>query len=285
MPVSISPSTYYGEPLYGRKRAVLSKQGLRVNYDTQLLDHNNAPLDIDALKAEHSLADVVCKISFREATLIQPEVIIDNATITDASQAMVRFSLPTEVMKVPAIYQAELALFAPDDESVFYANNRFYVYNEPTNWTDTTYTLFTVDDLRLSLRDSDAIENELIANYDFDLAELCYAVVRAVQYWNETPPLLQYYTTSHFPFRNMWLTGIQLFLFEMIEEHYRRNYLPHSLGGLTTDDKNKMQLYRAAWNDRFQRFSVAVKQQKIRMNAELGTGTVGGFYSYYSTFA
>ena len=132
------------------------------------------------------------------------------------------------------------------------------------------------------MRDSDFIENELIENYDYDIAEISYAVTRAVQFWNEVPPPIQIFSTENFPFRHIWLEGVQLFLFEMIEEHYRRNYFPHSLGGTTIDDKNKFRLYREAWADRFNRFRYDIMRQKVRMNAETGSGTSAGFFNSFT---
>lgn len=278
----IQPSTYFSEELRRRKRGLATKQNLVATYRFNMYDDSGANLNLQSLKGEFSLPEIKAMVAFREATLLPPDIYYVEATIIDEEQGLIEFQLPAQVRSVPAVYHAEVAIVQSTDDTTFYANNALYVYNEPSHWTDKTYTLLSLDDIRLSLRDSDIIENELIANYDYDVAEISYAVTRAVQFWNETPPNVGFFTTSDFPFRNIWLTGIQLFLYEMIEEHYRRNYLPHSLGGATIDDKNKFQLYRAAWTDRFNRFKSDIVRQKVRMNAEMGSGTAGGLYSYFT---
>ena len=137
-----------------------------------------------------------------------------------------------------------------------------------------------IDDIRLSLRDSDPIENELINNYDFDLAEICQAIVRPVLEWNETPPpMLRYmFNSCTFPFRGLWLTGIHLYLFQIAEEHYRRNHLPYSAGGLNVDDKNRHPLYNQAWKERSQEWKKGIMAQKITLNVNQGWVSIGSQY-------
>jgi len=282
MPHKIDFSKYYDNPVRGRIRGLLAKQSLKEIFEFQLIDYENNPLNIKNVAEEHSLPGYKAVVSYKEASDLTPIIYYDDATIVDADIGLIKFSIPEEVSKVPAVYIAEIAICNPEEtnNNVIYAHNSLYIYNEPTHWTTDVYTLPPMSDIRLSLRDSDFIENELIDNYDYDVAEISYATARTVKYWNELPPPVAFYTTSKFPFRNIWFTGIQLFLFEMIEEHYRRNYFPYSLGGMSIDDKNKFQIYNAAFQDRFKRFRADVMAQKIRINTELATGSVEGFKNY-----
>lgn len=275
MPKQISFYKYFNEELRTRRRAVLVKQKIKEKYVIDLLDENGNAINIDSLATEYSQAFLQPKLTFREASMIENTVVVDDtAIIEDIDNGVISFFLPDEVRKDAGIYHAELGLLGTNGEDL-YAVNSFYVYVEPTNWTAVERTLPRVDEIRISLRDSSHIENELISNYEFDLAEIAYAAARTVQYWNEIPPPVSFYTTRNFPFKNLWLTGIQLFLFESLEEHYRRNHLQYSAGGLTVDDKNKFHLYRAAWQDRFQRFLRDMQLQKVRINTSVISTTTG----------
>lgn len=282
MKVTIPFYKYYGEEVRLRKRGVLSKQNTITRFQLELINiYDGERVNINALAQEYSLTDPRAIIAYREATGVLSDVWIDTATIVDAENGIIEFIIPPEVRKVAAVYNAEAAIIDGDDQQNLYLNNSFYVYNEPTHWTDKHYTLPTIETVRLTIRDSDFVENELINNFEYDVAELAYAVTRTVQFWNEIPPPVCLFTTRDFPFLNIWLTGIQLFLFEIIEEHYRRNFFPHSTSGFAVDDKNKFRIYHEAWQTRFQVFRSDVMRQKVRMNAEMAEGTLTGFYTPY----
>jgi hypothetical protein len=92
------------------------------------------------------------------------------------------------------------------------------------------------------MRDNGPADNSLLDDVEFDAAEITQAVLRPIMYWNETPPPIQpLLTTKTFPFREMWMVGIQSYLFDMVSSHYRRNQLAYNAGGLSIDDKNKEQ--------------------------------------------
>jgi hypothetical protein len=74
--------------------------------------------------------------------------------------------------------------------------------------------------------------------------------------------------------------GGHLFLFELIEEHYRRNFLAHRSGNVTTDDKNRHREYNAAWTNRFQRFTEQVTHRKVAINYAGAYGTMRSTYPY-----
>jgi len=86
------------------------------------------------------------------------------------------------------------------------------------------------------------------------------------------------FSTKNFPFREIWLEGIQLFLFELMEEYYRRNFFKVSAGGTVTDDMNKHREYGAAWKERFARFKELVMHQKAQINLTGGYSTLSAGY-------
>lgn len=281
MPRDIVPHLYYGEALNTRRAGIATKQNVVETLRLTMRDPSGNPLDINALETELGKT-LEPKVAFREATLAELSLVEDTAAFDDKAAGLITFTLPSDIRQNAAIYIGEAALseVGSNSEDV-YAVTSFYVYVEPSHWSSNNSTLLYLDDVRLSLRDSSYLENELLGNHEFDIAELSYAIARTVQYWNELPPAVMMFTTKTFPFRNLWMTGTQLFLFELLEEHYRRNQFPYSAGGMSIDDKNKHTLYRAAWQDRFGRFTAELKHQKYRINAGDGIVSVGGAYIFY----
>jgi len=138
----------------------------------------------------------------------------------------------------------------------------------------------TLEEIRLSIRDNSGADNVLLDDVEFDSAEIIQSVMRPLQYWNEIPPPLNpLLTTKNFPFRELWLQGIQAYLFDIAANHYRRNQLAYSAGGMAIDDKNKEQQYVAASNRMLQMFQDNVKAKKIEINIAAFSGAIGSPYS------
>jgi hypothetical protein len=75
------------------------------------------------------------------------------------------------------------------------------------------------------------------------------------------------------------LQGIQAYLFDIAANHYRRNQLAYSAGGMSIDDKNKEQQYIAASSRMLQMFQENVKAKKIEINIAAFSGSLGSPYS------
>jgi hypothetical protein len=261
----------FGEAVTIRRRAFLTQCSAIVTAQLPILDASGNLLDI-------STASTV-QARIREAVGRGHTIHVADGSIVNGTDSTVQFTMPTSVMAKAGIYTVEVGVL-DGDESLLRSNTVF-LYNEFSAWASTTrHGPPALDDIRLSLRDSDPIENELISNHDTDLAEICASAVRAVEFWNDTPPIVgrMSYSTINFPFREIWLTGIQLFLFQMLEEHYRRNVFPYSAGGVTTDDKNRHKEYNAAWTTRMQQYRSMVMHQKARINL---AGAFGSFLAGY----
>jgi hypothetical protein len=186
--------------------------------------------------------------------------------------------IPTSVTGSQGVYLAELAII-DNTETPFYSNE-VYVYVGNSAWGAKFSQMPTLDEVRLSLRDNDPQENELIENYDFGLPELCYAITRTIKFWNAQPPLIAATNTTGGLDPEVWLTGTHLYLFELAEEHYRRNRLPYQAGQTNLDDKARSEEYNKAYQDRAERFRKMVIHRKVAMNMARGWSAFGGRYGY-----
>ena len=266
----------YGEALKQRKRAVRVTQGANTSIQITMRDDCGEPVDLTSYgfvasgsSSSSGQQTGIIKARFRESALVHPELYDVTGTVTDAAKGTVKCKIPqTQVMDVAGVWLANIGIFNASSQLIF--ANELFIYNEKSPWIlDSKQGPPSVDDIRLSLRDSDPQINELIENHDFDLAEISHAATRVVQFWNDQPPPVAaaMYSSVNFPFREIWLKGIHVFLFQVAEEHYRRNRFPYSAGGTQIDDKSKAPDYNRAWNERFQEFRQMVMHRKVQINA------------------
>jgi len=213
-----------------------------------------------------------------------------NVTILDAANGVVRAdSLPDEIVRFPGVYMEEWGVFSAEGRMLFSNQCCTFVrrglFGVDPNPNKRNLGPPTLEEIRMSIRDNAPQDNMLLDEVEFDAAEITQAVLRPIQYWNETPPPIQpMLTTKTFPFREMWMLGIQSYLFSMAANHYRRNQLAYSAGGVSVDDKNKEQQYLAASNMLQQQFREMLRAKKIEINISLFAGSLGSPYGsmFYS---
>jgi hypothetical protein len=292
--IVIAPfSQSYDDVLKLRVRAARLRQGVAASVQINLLNPAGQTLDLtdyglvsgsssssssSSETAESPTASgLAAKI--REASELSYSTTDADVTIVTAESGIVRITIPATIYNNPAVYWLEVAILNADG-TPFYIYP-CYLYIERSSWAADGKVSGPplIDAIRLSLRDSDMYENLLIEHNDFDIAEIAAATVRTVQFWNEQPPPVSriLFSTKTMPFQDIWLEGIQLFLFQMAEEHYRRNKLPYQAGGLTTDDKNRDKEYKNAWQERYQTFRGRVINKKAVINLAGGFRTIRQF--------
>lgn len=227
-------------------------------------------------------------LRMRELSGVDPmtdNVIEINASIIDATVGLVRSDpLPDVITRNPAVYLEEWGFFDTNGNMVFsnqcYTFIRRGLFGINSDPSKRNLGPPTIEEIRLSMRDNSPADNLLLDDFEFDAAEIAQAVLRPVMYWNEIPPPIQpLLTTKTFPFREMWLVGIQAYLFDAAASHYRRNQLAYNAGGVAVDDKNKEQQYRAISNQLMSQFREMATAKKIEINISLFSGSLGSPYS------
>lgn len=226
-------------------------------------------------------------LRMREITGCSPEDLIHAipVTIVDADRGtVISDRLPDAIVRGPGIYIEEWAVF--DDAGQMLFSNQCSCFVRRGLFGLSTVGARdigppTIEEIRLSLRDSSPIDNPLLDNVEFDAAEIAQAVVRPLQFWNEaSPPLRPEQTTKTFPFRELWLRGIQAYLFEIAANHYRRNHLAYAAGGVSIEDKNKEQAYSMMGMSMLEDFRNAVRLKKLEINTTLFSGHVSSQYGH-----
>lgn len=275
-----------GQPLLSRMRAISIGQGQCATIDWQMVDRDGVPVNMAACNDTDDYKVILRlkeQISLGNSTPVKQV----DATITDAAEGKVQVTLTKNMVGLPGIYYAEMALInVPAQESdlpcIIFSNTFYLIINRGTLGNDgKNGGPPSMAEIRLHLRDSSPNESFLIENLMFDDAEIALAIARPVQYWNEIPPPLNMtFNTQNFPFRYHWLEGICANLFLMVAEQFRRNQLAYSAGGVQVDDQNKEGSYERAGQTRWQAYREWVRATKASINLESCYGEVSSNYKY-----
>ncbi|HOK53034.1 MAG TPA: hypothetical protein PKV43_01080 [Armatimonadota bacterium] len=267
---SADPTTLFGEEILTRRLGVRLFAGSNKAIRVALLDENGQVL-IPSSAA-------LLKVRFSEAILF--ETLIEEISVTeyDPETGTAVFLVPDSVSALPGVYLTSLGVFIEDGtDTRLVSQKNLWVYNEPSVWADNTYScaLPAWEELKLLLRDSSPVENELLQKQFYDVEEVAQAAVETVRTWNDTPPYISTKTTQTFTYGQLWRLGIRYYLAEIVLEWMRKNRLPYSAGGITVDDMNKIQEYSVVQQQVGQEFRQTMLKLKVQRNIAMGFGKVG----------
>jgi hypothetical protein len=287
--ISAPVATTNGQPLLSKMRSVSITQGQCATIDWQMHDKDGLPVDLSScgIGAETPLFKVVLRLKEQLALGNSRPAQQADAIVVAAAEGRVQIPLTKNMVGVPGVYYAEVALIDIPAETVaqpcvIFSNTFYLVINRSTfDLTRQPGGPPSIAEIRLHLRDSSPSESYLLDRLMFDDAEIALAITRPVQYWNEIPPPLdRMYNTQSFPFRYHWLEGICANLFLMVAEQFRRNQFNYSAGGLVVDDQNKEAAYERAGQTRWQAYREWVRATKASINLESCYGEVTSNYKY-----
>jgi hypothetical protein len=200
-----------------------------------------------------------------------------DAELVNASQGLIRFMIPEAVCQMSGVYQFQAAVLQDGGNVVFSDSGLISVEHGMWGNTDQLTGPPTLEEIRMHLRDR-AVENDLLADVEFDDVEILSAIVQPVRYWNEQLPPLPPYSVATFPFRHNWRNAIVAELLFMAAHHYVRNKMQAQSGGLSIDDKNKDKDYLAIAAHYKQEWQQFVIMKKMSINANGFYGSMGSSY-------
>lgn len=272
--------TIHGRPILARTKSFSVTAGQTAILEHTMQDQQGNPVALTScleggLLVKFRLLETLSQGGATERVRTFP------ATVVDASVGLVRVTLPAEAAKTAGVYFGEFAVVEVenDEQRVLFSNTVYVVINRGL-WGDLSTPRQgppTMTEIRLHLRDTSPDESFLLDTVAFSDEELALAIIRPVEYWNETPPPLRRYTTETFPYRYHWLEAICAQLFLMAEERYRRNSLQYAAAGVQVNDYDKEMNYQRAGQMRQQLWMTFVRQEKYRLNMDAGFGELGGF--------
>lgn len=289
---TVSPvvTQVYDKRVPTKRRAVVVRQSQTAVIQMPLLNQQGNPINLTAYQLPASEPTELLTVRFQEAIgQVQTQVYEATGEVDAAATGLIAFTLPDEVIQCPGVYNCEVGVF--DALGRMYLSNTLFVFVERGlfNQYGATATPYpgapTVDEIRLSMRDNGPEDNRLLDDYEFDAAELCWALVRSVQFWNTCPPPIEfYYDTITFPLRDLWLEGVCGQLFEIAANRYMRNDLQYSAGGVSVADQAKWQQYYATGQRRWEAFASQVRSRKVSINMGLAMGSLGSSYGVFGNY-
>lgn len=255
----------FGEKVLTRRPGIVSTAGSEGNFQIALLDPDDNVLYID------ENVSLVCR--FVEA--IQHDAILGESTGTleELNTALISFTIPPAIRTYAGVYLASVGVFYADNLAFV---RRLWLYNEPSPWASNASCIPPIDEVRLWLRDSSPVENELLNYYQFGTEEIAQAVVDTIKLYNNTPPPVDFRTTQNFLHEPILRNGVQYFLFEIFLEWLRKNKLAYTAGGVNIDDMSvKIQDYMVASQQRYQDLRLMIQRKKAQYNLYHGFGKLG----------
>lgn len=142
----------------------------------------------------------------------------------------------------------------------------------------------TALDVRLAVMDTSPEANQLLDDLEFSDMMIYHAVERAINEWNETPPMLEaHFNATNFPWKEHLIKGAVGFLMQEVAYRYNRNRMQYNAAGLTLDTSDKGPVYiamaqasRKEWKD-----FVAASKTYMNMNECYGTFSLPYFGNGY----
>ena len=294
--ISAPISTTNGQPILSRMKAVKLMQNQVADVAWTFQDENSRPIDLSDCTHDMAVSlssmgphDIGVPGDFKFVFRMR-EYLGDNNWLTevpvdvvDPANGKVLLHFSQDNTSLPGVYFGELILEEASGTHPALHSNVFYVHIQRNAASIIAGQQGPpgIAEIRLFLRDSNPAENYLLDNIKFDDAEIAYAIVTPLDYWNEVlPPLPTLATTSNFPFRHHWMRAIAATLFRMAAEQYRSNNLSYSAAGVSIDDQNKEPNYQRAADDHWSAWVDFVKTKKRGLNAEMAYGEVGSPYGW-----
>jgi hypothetical protein len=196
------------------------------------------------------------------------------ATVIDAPNGICRVSFSPTDLNYSGIWYAAVQGLNTDHE----------VVDEFKCWLDVSKSLtspltynhpITVPEIRMAMRDTCAGANSLLDDMEFSDTEINFAIMRPVEEWNETPPMINTYSAATFPYREAWRKATVAYLLDTAAYNYARNRLQYNAGGVMTDDKNKFADYAAFSKVLRQEWKDFMMAKKVEDNINQFFGTMG----------
>lgn len=280
-----------GRPVLTKTVAVSTSQGMAPVIEMVLRDSEGRPINFTSCgftdySSSSSSAGPQGRVVLKAKEVFAPSTaapLVDvEGLFVNAAAGVVRARIPASATLNNGIFEGNWGVLSAEGELL--TSNKFYLVVENSQFARPSALpnsgMPSVETIRVYLRDSGPADNPLLNTLEFDLPEICEAMIVCVQYWNTMqPPIRLKFTTLNFPETSAIINGIMGELYLAAAKHYRRNQLNYSAGGLSIDDKNKSQEYEAIGERMLQDYLKWVRMVKVQINKEAWDGSFSSAYN------
>lgn len=239
-------------------------------FDVLLEDAEGNPVDLTAADKVRFIAR---EMTFTDYRYIDKECEID----PDPSTGMVALVLTRDDVPHAGLWEAGFIPMNASEEPLA----EYSVYLELKKSMDyersSEVDPITIGEVRMSLYDRCAEDNEFLDDVEFRDDEVAHAIRRVVDLWNEEPPVIAgcMYTTTTFPYRFHGVDAACGELMRMKGVQLSRNRMPFATGSGKVDDKARADVYIQLGNALMQEYKQWMRREKYRLNANNVYGGVG----------
>jgi hypothetical protein len=287
-----------GCPVLTRVNAFLVDQGTSPTLEFVIRDSKGNPVDLSPLFGTSVSSSV--SASSGDGVVDYPAVMLrikeelgrglwDNgnpvweveATVVDPAGGVVQADVPEDVTQNAGIYRLNWGVYDAAGKLRMVSKALLSVERSlfvPLDIVQRDLGPLTIQSLRGYLRDSSPAENLRLDSVEFGDEEILLAFLRPVEYYNDQPPPIDWFTTRTFPSRFHWSRGTMAQLYEMAAASYRRNKQKLQAGGVMDDDLNRDQEYMGEAQRLWAEFVEWVPRDKVMRNARLVVGSIGSVY-------
>lgn len=288
-----------GRPVLTKTVAVSTSQGMAPVIEMVLRDSEGRPINFTSCgftnysnaSSSSSSSAAQGQVILRAREVFAPK---SNAPLVDveglfvnAAAGVVRAKIPVGATLNNGIFEGNWGVISAEGELL--TSNKFYLVVEKSQFASSSALpgsgLPSIDTVRVYLRDSSPADNPLLNTLEFDLSEICDAMIVCIEHWNTMqPPIRLKFTTLNFPESSALFNGIMGELYLTAAKHYRRNQLNYNAGGLAIDDKNKSQEYETIGERMLQDYLKWVRMVKVQINKEAWDGSFGSTYGGFGRY-
>jgi len=242
-----------------RERPVMRfQQDTEASAVVELRDHNGQVLDL----TDVGRITLVCKDLVQAVT----PYISQTVTVAVAEEGKVAVNINASDLDVAGVFLAEFALYEGTSGSP-YARVPGYMDVVQSLGSSSQVVGVHIEDIRTQLYDRSAEDNFLLNDVEFTDSQICWAVLKSVNTFNEIQPMASTtYSAVDFPHREQWIDGTVAELLLMAARNYARNDLSYQAGGTAINDKNKLQSYQQLGKQMQEEYKAWARELKIGGN-------------------
>ena len=196
--------------------------------------------------------------------------------VTTEDEGLISLTFPAADLTDAGLFLGEITV-SVDDAAV----KRFkcVVEVEPTYNSQQTEGLVSIAEIRRILKDRAADDNFLLDRVEFTDGEIVEAIMRPVDWWNETAPNgIATYSYCRFPFHDHWRDAVIGDLLQKASYNLFRNALPINSGGINTDNKDRAKAYLELGRSMIREWRSWATSRMQRMNLAGWSGSIKSSY-------
>lgn len=124
----------------------------------------------------------------------------------------------------------------------------------------------TLESVRAEFGDISFEDNRILDSQEVGTWDICNAVQRAIQQWNNTAPRLTQYSGETFPYPEILRAGVIYMMIQSLWTLLERNRMTYAAGNTTVDLEKRADAYRALLQEYKTRWSGGMSQAKNEEN-------------------